>query len=213
MKTSSKLHLAISSLALFAFASCGSTKEKPSDGKFIQDGDNIVYEWWNNPGELSQFSVVGTANLMRNLASSRLAAENDARRSLSATLESTVQSISENWSQDVGDLENPDSFQSLVNNENFTRAITNATVNGTKPTKFYTDEENNLIYCLMILEDPADFMDNLSNEIDKQVIQDETYWKTEAMKTMARDRLDALINEQKEKAAAAVAGDSARTGG
>lgn len=200
MKLSTNL-LKIALLALLPVlgASCASTSTDSGDPPAVNP-DN-VREWWKRPGELGKYTSIGTAKVIGNEASARNRADVDARNKLAASIKATIQSISENWAQEAGDLTDESSLSSMFNDETFIRQVVDTTLVGSVVDRY--EHSGDYIYVLMKLENPDDFLGHLVSKLDEgSAAQDAALAETGARKSIARDRLDKVIQGEKDQIAA-----------
>ena len=192
------------SLCGVLFASAAACASPPPAGTPVSEkvhnieGQN-VYEWWNNPGDIDAMVAVGVSPVTANLSMTRNSATVNGRAELAAMLNAKIQSMTENWAQDTGDLNNPASMQSLMNNETITRQLVDTKLSGARAKKFH--QVGNTYFALMVLEDTSAWLDAVADKMDEALIQDDTYFKTEVRKSEMRDKLDALISGEKSKVA------------
>ncbi|RME83192.1 MAG: hypothetical protein D6785_06975 [Planctomycetota bacterium] len=175
----------------FGVLGCNSTKPAPKPKVSTSN-------WWEAPGNLQirgyVAAFVGVANnQFNNLAAAQRSAELEAKRKIAAFLKTKIQSLSENWDKQAGDLLKKGSLSSFMNNETFTREFINTTLQGAMPLQYKNDGKN--YYVLMGLR-AQDFMDKLGQQIESNL---DTMLLTDAMKNQARNRLQKLINEEKKK--------------
>lgn len=208
------LQLSVLGLATTLIASCGSSEKKAETRKgtdVFSDGAGgkvVIPNWWENPGAIGKFSAIGSAKIIGSYANAKRTAEVQARATLAASLEATIQSLTELWSQETGDAMNEASLASYFNNEQFTRQLVDTTLRGARVDRYA--KEDGEAFCLVILEKPEDFLDNLVQKVEEDTMKEDTYFETEVKKGKARDALDSLVNgakadAEKEKAARAAA--------
>lgn len=191
------MRLALCAALCVSAVSCASTETKgqPPVNDVVSINGQNVYQWWNNPDDLGDgLYAIGSSPTTRNISMTRTAATVNGRARLAAILSAEIQSLTELWAQDTGDLEDQDSMQSLYNNETFTRQIVNTNIRGARAKMFHDD--NGTYYALVGLEDPATFQAAVKAQVEENFIKDETYFKTEVRKDAARKSLDALLEKQ-----------------
>jgi hypothetical protein len=172
---------------------CSSTPEDPGEAS---EG----MEWWNEPGSIKEYlAAVGAAPILnaRMVRQARRGAEVDARAKLAATLKARITSLTENWDKSVGDMMNEKSFSAYVNDETFTRQYVDEELRGSQVVKYR--QEGQTMYALLVLRNPAEWVDNIANELEEQALKDETLLKTEVLKDDFRKRMDALKAEEEKK--------------
>ena len=190
------LRITLCGTLLLGAAACASTPAgTPVNEKVHNIEGQNVYEWWNNPGDIDAMVAVGVSPVTANLAMTRNSATVNGRAELAAMLKAKIQSMTENWAQDTGDLNNPASMQSLMNNETITRQLVDTELSGARAKKFH--QEGNTYYVLVVLEDTSAWLDAVAEQMDETLIQDDTYFKTEVRKSEMRNKLDALVNSEK----------------
>ncbi|MFT5286307.1 MAG: hypothetical protein ACI8TQ_002475 [Planctomycetota bacterium] len=191
------LRLTLCGTILFGAAACASAP--PAGTPVSETVHNIegqnVYQWWNNPGDIDAMVAVGVSPVTANLSMTRNSATVNGRAELAAMLSAKIQSMTENWAQDTGDLNNAASMQSLMNNEQITRQLVDTELSGARAKKYH--QEGNTYYVLMVLEDTSSWLDAVKSKMDEAIIQDDTYYKTEVRKSEMRDKMDALFNAEK----------------
>lgn len=157
-------------------------------------------EWWNNPGLIEDaMATVGMAPLLNPRAEgpARTEAEADGRAKMAAVLKAKMNQLVENWSKNVGDLNQEASFSSYINNEAMTTQFVDAQIAGAYPFKYKKTQHN--LYVLMVLKNPEEWVANLADSIRDQALKDDTLFKTEVMKNQFRERMDKLKNADKQK--------------
>jgi hypothetical protein len=198
-KTTAKL--AILALASTLVVSCGSTDNKVDNGPGYNEtftgegGTQVIREWWKRPGALGKYAAIGTAKIIGNEASARNRADVDARNKLAASIKATIQSISENWSQEAGDLTDESTLSSMMNDETFIRQVVDTTLVGSVVDRY--ESNGGYMYVLMKLESPDDFLAHLVSKVDENSKQDDALAETNARKSILRDRLDTVIEREK----------------
>lgn len=164
---------------------CAGTEEKPADPTIG------VAEWWDNPGEIKDhLAVVGVAKRTRNLSLNRRQAEVDGRAQLLATLRANIQQLVEDWAKTTGDLSNENTIADYVNAESFTRQHLDDVIAGSRAMKYKTIDGN--VFCLMVLEDPVAWQNNVDNSVRDAILKDETMFKTQVMKDDFEKKMNAL---------------------
>lgn len=199
MKTSiHNVKLAVCGVLLGSMlVACNSTKPAKEDNVDIING-GAVDEWWNNPLEVQlDMAVVGSAPYLGNPTAARRSAEVNARAQMAAMKKAKIQQLVEQWDQQTGDMKRPESVQSLVNNEAFTRQLVDEDIYGARAVKYKLVD--GVQYVLMVLEDVGPFFDNVEKAIEAQSVEDETYWKTEVRKEDARKRLEQFREAEEAK--------------
>ncbi len=199
--------LAILALASSLVVSCGSTDQKVDNGPGYnetfengQGGTQVIREWWKRPGALGKYAAIGTAKIIGNEASARNRADVDARNKLAASIKATIQSISENWAQEAGDLTDESSLSSMFNDETFIRQVVDTTLVGSVVDRY--GSEGGYLYSLVKLENPDDFLSHLVSAVDEgSSAQDDALAETNARKSILRDRLDTVIQREKDQIA------------
>lgn len=186
-------------LALVA-AGCSSTPDEPAGpGTGPQPvGD----DWWNNPSNITNYlAAVGSSPIMSeyDVNGARQSAAVDGRNELAASINAKIQSLHENWSKRCGDLTDKETFSSYMNDERFVRQMVDQHVRGAWVAKYHRD--GNTMYALVVLKNVSAFFDDVVKQDSDRIKKDETMLKTDAMKEMARNRLDEMIKEEKEKIA------------
>jgi hypothetical protein len=157
-------------------------------------------DWTDSPGAVTEYmAAVGAAPILneRSEPNSRTFAEADGRAKLAASLRTKINQLVENWAKDTGDLTQNASFASYVNNELLTRQFVDTEVGGAFAHKYC--RQGNVMYVLLVLRDPAKWVQNLANTVRDTALQDEALWKTEVMKNDFRDRMDKLRDGQVQK--------------
>jgi hypothetical protein len=158
--------------------------------------------WVDNPGEVrDKLAAVGAAVNLGNIAAARDSAATNGRAQLAATLKAEINQLVEDWSKQAGNLKIKESLSSYINNENFTRQYVDTTIKGGRAVKYCSSGDT--MYCLVILdtEGAKEWYDKMGDAIEQEALRDATLWKTEAMKSEARDRFDALQKQKKEESA------------
>jgi hypothetical protein len=176
-------------LALTTGCASDDSVSVPSDG-----------DWIDNPGQVEgALAAVGTQIFVSNEGNARTGAEADARAKLAATLKAEINQLVENWAKEAGDLQIQDSLSSLINNETFTRQYVDTVIRGA--TAYEYQRRENTVYCLMLMqpEKVAEWYDEMSDALEKEAMRDAALWKTEAMKSEARDRFDKIKEERKQE--------------
>lgn len=179
---------------------CGGSSKTPENPSTRVDPQG---DWWNNPGVVQdRLAAIGASPFLNNVSSARIAAETNARAALAATLKAKIQQLVENWSKEAGDLNIAKSLSSYINNETFTRQFVDTEISGARAHKYHLDRDTNTQYVLMILdtEKAQEWLSSVGNALSEQALRDATLFKTEAMKSQARDRLDSLIDKEKKQA-------------
>lgn len=165
-----------------------------------EEGAQPIEEgWWNNPGAIrDRLAVIGSAPYIGNVSNARDRAYTNALGTMAAALQSRVTQLRENWAKEVGDLAaGEESYTSLINDESITRVYTDARLAGATPHKFRMVGDTQ--YVLVTLRDPVEWTENVLNSLEEAALQQETLWKTEAMKDKFRERMDTLKDEQKQR--------------
>ena len=177
---------------LFLPAGCGSAPDTP--GGRVDEVDN----WIDNPGNIRDvLAVVGSAPIIGNVSTARTRAETDGRGKMAATLKAQIQSMMSNWFKETGDMLNPDSVSSYLNDEGLTRQITDVEIAGARAVKYQTRDQ--VQYVLMVLEDPAKFVHNVGSTVKEQALKDNTLLKTEVLKRDFEEKMDKLINADSDR--------------
>ena len=167
---------------------CGSS----SNQVVIPDDD----AWIDDPGLVEgTLASVGMATFVSNEGAARTSAETDARAKLAATLKSEINQLVEDWSKEAGDLQIADSLSSYINNETFTRQYVDTEIRGARAQSYR--KRGNTMYCLMLMdtERVKEWYDAMGGAIEQEAMRDAALWKTEAMKSEARDRFEKVQQE------------------
>ncbi len=199
-KTTAKL--ALLALASTLIVSCNGDGPKDNNGPGYsetfdngQGGTQVVREWWNRPDAFGKYTQVGSAKVIGSETSARGRAEVDARNKLAASIKATIQSISENWSQEAGDLTDESSMSSMMNDESFIRQVVDTTLVGSVVGRYQIS--NGTMYVLMSLESPDEFLAHLVSKVDENSAADDALAETGARKSLMRERLDTVIEKEK----------------
>lgn len=147
-------------LPLFA-ASCQSSQSGTNGPRPVNP--DTVKEWWKRPGLFGNYAAIGTAKMVANEAAARTRAEVDGRNKLAASIQSTIQSIQENWSQEAGDLMDEATLSSMLNDETFIRQMVDTAMVGSVVSRY--EVADGYMYVLMTLEDPDAFHAHLISTV------------------------------------------------
>jgi len=181
--------LAIAGLVLLP--ACGTT----SNEVVIPDDD----AWVDDPGKVEgTLASVGMAIFVANEGAARTSAEADARAKMAATLKSEINQLVEDWSKEAGDLQIAGSLSSYINNETFTRQYVDTEIRGARAQAYR--KRGNTMYCLMLMDIDRvkEWYDKMGSAIESEALRDASLWKTEAMKSQARDRFDKIKKEHQD---------------
>jgi hypothetical protein len=186
-------------LALFACSflvtGCSSTPDDVSPGEASED-----IEWWNEPGSIKEYlAAVGASAILnpRMVRQARRGAEVDARAKLAATLKARITSLTENWDKSVGDMMDEKSFSAYVNDETFTRQYVDEKISGSQVVKY--KQQGQTMFALLVLRDPTEWVNNITDDLEEKALKDETLLKTEVLKDDFRQRMEALKAEEEKK--------------
>lgn len=153
--------------------------------------------WIDNPGIVENaMAAVGSTTFVANESNARTAAEADGRAKLAASLKAEINQLVENWAKEAGDLKIKGSLSSLINTETFTRQYVDAVIRGTMADRYR--KRGNTMFCLMLMQ-PNKFKQwygEMNDALEKEALRDAALWKTEAMKSEARDRFDKIRKER-----------------
>ncbi len=177
--------------ALSILTACGSTS-----GNAI-DADGI--DWIENAGAISEYlAAAGSAPIANDLSIgvARDAAARNARTQLAATLETQVEQFAEDYTKEAGDLTDPASLSSLVNNAVFTRQSIDLGLKMARVVRY--EQRDDIMYALAVLDDPAKWVENVGSSMADELLKDETLIKTEVMKEDMRKRAEAFFDKQAE---------------
>lgn len=155
--------------------------------------------WIDDPGLVEgSLAAVGATQFVANEGQARTASEADARAKLAATLKAEINQLAENWAKEAGDLKIQDSLSSLINNETFTRQYVDTVIRGASAHKYR--KRDNTMFCLMIMqpEKMKEWYTEMADALEQEALRDAALWKTEAMKSDARDRFDEIKKERQE---------------
>jgi hypothetical protein len=175
-------------LSVLCIAACQS-------GGYTDDG----IDWINNPGAIKNvLGAVGSCPIANpeSVGIARDVAVENARVQLAATLESKVQSMSENW-QKIAGIPGTKGMSTYLNKERYTRIfVENATKNA-RPDRF--EQRDGLLYAFVVLENAPQWIKDLGKSITEDAIKDVALFKTEVQKDAARERADAYFKNEAEK--------------
>jgi hypothetical protein len=194
MTTTSKVLIVALLAGLCVLSGCGGAP-------IVTDNREIVTtdEIWDNPGMIrDHLAAIGAAVHLGNEAAARDSAAANGRAQLAATLKAEINQLIEDWSKQAGNLQIKQSLSSYINNENFTRQFVDTTIRGARAVKYARRGDTQ--YCLVILdvEKTKEWYDQMSDALEQEALRDATLWKTEAMKSEARDRFEKIKKEREE---------------
>ncbi len=177
-------------------ASCSSPQTVPNTPTTSTINGGVVDKWWDNVLDIQlDLAVVGSAPMLGNRSAARTSAEVNARAQMAAMKEAKMQQLVEDWAQQAGDLQIPESISSMINNEQFTRQLVDATIYGATPIKYESYEGTQ--YVLMVIKDVQQFYDNAAKAFDSKAIQNEAFWTSEVRKEGARARFAETLEKDK----------------
>jgi hypothetical protein len=192
-----KVLLVLFAVLSLCVAGCGAPEKKgPGAGPKVVAED----DWWNNPASISDYlAAVGSSPIMSDydIPGARQSAAVNGRKELAATMQAKIQAIHENWSKRCADLCDKESFSSYMNDERFVREFVNQKVRGAYVAKY--KPVGKTMYALVVLKNVAAFFQDVIKDDSDRLKKDTTLLKTEAMKNMARERLDKMLKEEEEK--------------
>jgi hypothetical protein len=195
LRVRSLLPAAFAAGAFMLLPGCSSTPSTPGEA-----ADEV--DWIDDPGSIRDFlAAVGGAPCINDLMVPR-ARENavvQARAQLAATLKAKIESLSENWAKDVGDLLDERTISNYANNEALVRQLVNTELYGSRPVKY--EQRGRNMYALVVLEDPQKWVHNVGNSLKDQALRDSTLFKTQVMKDEFEKKLDKLIERDANAAA------------
>ncbi len=156
--------------------------------------------WIDNPDQFrDKLAAVGSATIIGNEAIARTRAAANGRGELGAVLKAEIGQLVENWAKEAGDMNIKNSLSSYINDEVFTRQYVDTTISGARPVKYATRAGTQ--YVLMLLEPDkiAAWYKQMGDALEEQALRDATLWKTEAMKSQARDRFEKVRDQRKQE--------------
>jgi hypothetical protein len=181
-------------VGVVVLSGCNGTPEIVDDRPIVTSDT-----WIDNPDQYRDvLASVGSSPIVGNESMSRTRAEANGTAALARVLKSEVGQLIENWAKEAGNMMIKETLSSYINDEVFTRVYVDTTISGARPVKYATRDGTQYVLMLLEPEKVASWYDQMSDALEQEALRDATLWKTEAMKSDARDRFEKIQKERKE---------------